>query len=86
MEDLDRSAGRYFVRFVEPGEQEQGWFGWLFTGDDDSTDLTGNSYEIMVVSTEDTESVTITISAPPGYELAKGEAEKLLAVIKGNLS
>ncbi len=87
VEDQNRSEGIYYVRFVEPDEQESGgWFDWMFTGDDDTGSLTGNSYELRVVSSGDSESVTITIAAPEGFELARGEAEKLLSVIKSNLS
>jgi outer membrane protein assembly factor BamC len=87
VDDLDRSLGRYFVRFVEPTIQEEdGWFSWMFGGDSEAADLTGNSYEILVISSEDYESVTITINSQQGYELARGEAEQLLSIIKSNLS
>lgn len=87
VEDQDRSGGIYYVRFVESEKQEgSGWFGWMFSGDDEAVALTGNSYEIRVVSSEEYESVIITLSASAGNELVRGEAEKLLSLIKGNLS
>ncbi|MFT5481503.1 MAG: outer membrane protein assembly factor BamC [Halieaceae bacterium] len=87
IEDLDRSSGKYFVLFVEPTEQdEDGWFSWMFGGDSDAINLAGNKYEVLVISADDFESVTITIYSPDGSELVRGEAEKLLSVIKSNLS
>ena len=87
VDDLDRSLGKYYVRFVEPEDADKdGWFSWLFSSDSDSVDLTGNSYLITVVSTQGDDSVTITMGSPEGGELAWGEAEKLLSIIKSNLN
>jgi len=83
--DRDRSAGAYYVRLVGlPTEEDDGWFDWLFGGDDDEA-LAGKEY-IVQTEARDEESVTIRLrpqdaSAP----LEKQEEQGLLVLIKGSI-
>ncbi|MBA6412768.1 outer membrane protein assembly factor BamC [Parahaliea sp. F7430] len=82
IEDRDRSAGTYYVRYLGPSEQEEGgWFSWLFGSDEHP--LKNKSFELLV--TEDTaEQVAIRLrSSDPAYD--KRQEQALLAIIKGNI-
>lgn len=87
VQDLDRSAGQYYVSFVEQAstqdEEESGWFSWMF--DDEEEAALPEDY-LIIVKTIDDESVSIGISSQSDVALTKAEAEKLLAIVKGNLS
>jgi outer membrane protein assembly factor BamC len=86
VEDLDRSSGQYYVNFEEQvmEEEDSGWLSWMF--DKKPEELLSASYLIMVKESAADDSVTIDIKSHVGEKLERAEAEKLLAVIKGNLS
>ena len=80
--DLNRSTGQYFVGLGELADTEDsGWFSSLFSRGSDKEEL---EYIIKVKAIN--ESTWITIEAEPEVELGKTEMEKLLSLIKGNLS
>ncbi len=85
VEDLDRSAGLYYARFVGPDAEEgSGWFDWLFGGDEDP--LTGR---LFLISMEKVDDATVTIRLRPQGEDAgfgKREEQSLLVLIKGNIN
>ncbi len=87
VKDLDRSAGQYYVNYVEQlsaqDEEESGWFSWMFNDKDD--DIVPENY-LITVKTVDDENVSIHIHSQSDVPLTKSEAEKLLAIVKGNLS
>jgi outer membrane protein assembly factor BamC len=87
--DRDRSAGKYYVRFIgTDSEEEAGWFDWLLGGDDDP--LAGQLFVISLDSLDGND-MAIRIdpqSAPDGKGVGVLEArdeQALLALIKGNI-
>ncbi|MEE4146946.1 MAG: outer membrane protein assembly factor BamC [Halieaceae bacterium] len=87
--DRDRSAGKYYVRFLGAGsEEEAGWFDWMFSADEDP--LIGQAF-VVSVDALDEKDVAIRIeqqavtdgSEPPAME--KRDKQALLALIKGNI-
>ncbi len=83
--DRDRSAGTYYVRLVGlPTEEDDGWFDWLFGGDDDEA-LAGREY-IVQTEASDEESVTIRLRPQDASDpLEKQEEQGLLVLIKGSI-
>jgi outer membrane protein assembly factor BamC len=84
--DRDRSAGRYYARFLgAPDEDEDGgWFDWLFGSDEDPL-----SDEIFVVSVESLDAQTVAVRLRPqedGDRIDRGEEQSLLALLKGNIN
>ncbi len=83
--DLNRSEGRYFVRYEpEAEEEERGFFGRLFGGGDDSADLEAIEYVVQMDETE--QGVHIGIDRNDGAALDEESTDLLLDVIRGNLS
>lgn len=83
--DRDRSAGRYYVRFVgEDEDDDGGWFGWLFRGD--GHPLADRQFVISVVE-ENANAVRIELESEEGEpSLESGEKQALLEMIKGNIN
>lgn len=87
--DRDRSAGKYYVRFLgTKSEEEAGWFDWMLGSDDDP--MVDQSFIVSVEST-DSKEVAIRIAQQPpesGGEvpaLEKRDEQDLLTLIKGNI-
>jgi outer membrane protein assembly factor BamC len=87
--DRDRSAGKYYVRFLgTESENEAGWFDWLLGGDEDP--MVNQQFVISVDSLDDQDvAIRIDLQAPQdGAEagvLEKRDEQVLLALIKGNI-
>lgn len=84
--DRDRSAGRYYVRFVgEDEDDDGGWFGWLFSGGDGHP-LADRQFVISVVEVG-ANTVRIELEPDDGEpSLESGEKQALLEMIKGNIN
>lgn len=89
VKDLDRSAGKYYVSFVEPvreqDEEDSGWFSWMFN-EEQQRQLAEDYLITVKVVDEGNVSINIDSQSESSEPLGKAEAEKLLAVVKGNLS
>lgn len=92
VQDLDRSAGTYYVTY-EPGlEQEEdapkkGFFSRMFGwwGDDDEENpAAGRAYRVQVK--DGGQNVIIELRRDDGSDFEKGESEFLLGLIKGHLA
>jgi outer membrane protein assembly factor BamC len=84
--DRDRSAGRYYLRFLgSKGEDEGGWFAWLSGGDDDHP-LADRRF-LLTVDALDGNAVTIRLAQDDdGVSLEKRQHQSLLARIQGNIN
>lgn len=84
--DRDRSAGRYYVRFVgEEDDDEGGWFDWLFGGDDGHP-LADRRF-VVSVAEESSSEVRIDLAPEDGEpSLDAGQKQVLLEMIKGNIN
>jgi len=87
--DRDRSAGKYYVRFLGTDTQEEaGWFDWMLSSDDDPM---MNQLFVISVETLDTSDVAIRIDYQgPGEGAEETRVEKrdelaLLTLLKGNI-
>jgi outer membrane protein assembly factor BamC len=87
--DRDRSAGKYYVRFLgTDSEEEEGWFDWMLSGDDDP--LVDQAF-VVSVDALDAQDVAIRIDQQgpsDGAELPvmeRRDEQALLALIKGNI-
>jgi outer membrane protein assembly factor BamC len=83
--DLDRSNGRFYVRFVPP-EEEDGWFDWLFGGDEELSEEVGDQDYLVTVKESGDDQVDITLAREDGLEMQAAEVQALLALIKGNIN
>ena len=88
--DRDRSAGKYYVRFLGPQtEEDDGWFDWLLDSDSDDP-LAGMLFIVSVESLDDKD-VAIRISPQPAEagdeppQIEQRDEQALLALIKGNI-
>jgi outer membrane protein assembly factor BamC len=84
--DRDRSSGTYYARFIgADGEEEDGWFDWLFDSDEEHP-LAGQDFIITVTADGET-AVSIRLqSADETVQLEKREEQSLLALIKSNIT
>ncbi len=84
--DLDRSSGTYFALFNGPSsEEDDGWFDWLWDGDDEFP----HAGENFVVTLEDAGDAGVRIFLRPqeqGKELSVRDQQALLSLIKGNIN
>ncbi len=87
--DRDRSAGKYYVRFLgTDSEDEGGWFDWMLGGDEDP--LVDQIF-VVSVDTLDAQDVAIRIkqqAAADGADLPlmeKRDEQALLTLLKGNI-
>lgn len=85
--DKDRGAARYVVSYVEPEEEDSGWFDWLFDGDKEAALETfgGKLYEFTVEQAGDNEQI-IRVTGEAGQPLGAREAQSLLVLLKGNIT
>jgi outer membrane protein assembly factor BamC len=88
--DRDRSAGQFYVRFLGvKSEDEAGWFSWM-GGSDDDEPLANQSFIIAVQSLDELD-VAIRIEQQAAQEGTKFRAmeardeQALLALLKGNI-
>ena len=87
--DRDRSAGKYYVRFLgTQSKEEAGWFDWMLGDDDDP--LVGQTFVVSVDALDATEvAIRLEQQAPQdGAEplaLERKDEQALLALIKGNI-
>ncbi len=82
--DLDRSSGLFYVRFVPP-EEDDGWFGWLFGGDEEDDLLTQQDY-VVKVAEENPDQVRIDMTREDGVAMERGQTQQLLGLLKGNIN
>ena len=87
--DLDRSSGLYYANFLGPqGEDEGGWFDWLWDSDDDHPQA-GQPFVISVEASEVKEaevSIFLRHAREATVSLEKRDQQALLTLIKGNIN
>ncbi|ARN76382.1 hypothetical protein BST96_11730 [Oceanicoccus sagamiensis] len=89
IDDLNRTEQVYYVNYVEEAEEddEDGMFAWMYNwaSSDDEDVVQGIPYLVRLKdSSEGT--VAITIERPDNGELSKSDTERLLKLIKRNIS
>lgn len=86
--DRDRSTGVYYIRYVEPDDDDGGWFDWLLESDDDDTQemVADRDFLLHLKSQEGSEVVRITIQREDEVALETAQSQSLLALIKGNIN
>ena len=85
IDDRNRSAGRLYVTFVGPEEEEGGgWFDWLWGGEDEHP-LSGHRYQIRLERASDV-FVLITLLGFEGEEVDRREQQALLTILRGNIT
>ncbi|MFK8050238.1 MAG: outer membrane protein assembly factor BamC [Halioglobus sp.] len=87
--DRDRSKGHYYVDFIGPeAEEEDGWFDWLFDGEEGHPSA-GQSF-LVTMESENSQSVAIRIEPQDNDESAgvldRRQEQALLVLIKGNIN
>lgn len=82
--DLDRSQGRFYIRFV-PEEEEEGWFDWLLGSDEEAEELSDQDYLLKVTEAGERE-VRIDLEREDGAALERSQAQQLLSLLKGNIN
>ena len=85
--DRDRSSGVYYADFIGPqGEEEEGWFDWLWNSDEEHPHA-GQPFVISVKS-EDQDNVAIYLRSADeaSVVLNKREKQAMLTLIKGNIN
>ena len=84
--DLDRSGGLFYVRFVPPEEDDEGWFGWLFGGDEELSEEIGEQDYVVTVAQAEKNLVHISLAREDGQPLDPVQEQTLLTLIKGNIN
>ena len=82
----DRSAGRYYLRFLGPNKDDEGgWFDWLTGGDEDHP-LADRRF-LLTVDAVGGDGVEIRLAQDDdGAPLEKRQHQSLLARIQGNIN
>jgi outer membrane protein assembly factor BamC len=87
--DRDRSAGKFYVKFLgTKSAEEAGWFDWLLGGDEDPM---ANQAFVISVESVDAQDVSIRVAQQAPLEggetvaLEKRDEQALLTLIKGNI-
>ncbi len=82
--DRDRSSGKYYVRFVDSEDNEEGWFDWLF-GDDEHP---WENRDYVVLTTADgSDSVAISVApAADDPDFDRAQEQAMLSLIKGSIN
>jgi outer membrane protein assembly factor BamC len=85
--DLDRSSGKYYIRYVPPEDQGGGWFDWL-VGDDQEEEARAMTDQDFVLTLAEIDSGTmrISIAREDGTAMGIATAQNLLTLIKGNIN
>ena len=85
LDDKNRSAGLFYVTYVGPeGEDEGGWFGWLW-GSDVEDPLVGREFQVQV-TTQTEAQVIINVLGPEGESIDSLEQQGLLTLLQGNIT
>lgn len=83
--DRDRSAGRYYIRYLGAAdEEERGWFASLFGSEDDDP-LIGRDL-LLSVREEGQREVSIRLEAQAAPALEQRQARELLSLLQGNIN
>jgi outer membrane protein assembly factor BamC len=84
--DLDRSQGKFYVRFVPPEEDDGGWFDWLTGGDKEVSEEIGDQDYLVRMEDAGDDQVHITLAREDGQAMEPAQTQNLLALIKGNIN
>ncbi len=84
IDDLNRSEGTYYVTYKgENAEEESGWFGWLFS--DDENPLVGQAFTVTLQSvSDDLQAIRLNPLTPS--EIPERGQPMLMSMIKGNIN
>ncbi len=90
IDDLNRSEQVYYVNFSEVTEEEEddGMFSWMYdwaSSDDDDDNAIGVPYLIRLKDNEGG-TIAITIERPDNAAMSKSDTERLLKLIKRNIT
>lgn len=86
VDDKNRSAGLFYVTYLGPdGEDEGGWFGWLWGGSDSDDPLIGREFQILL-TTQESELIYIDVLDSKGQAIDQIEQQGLLILLQGNIS
>ena len=89
IDDLNRTEQVYYVNYVEIAEEEEdGMFSWMYSwalSDDDDITAVGIPYLIRLKD-DNNGTVAISIEHPDSAQMSKSDAERLLKLIKRNIS
>jgi outer membrane protein assembly factor BamC len=84
--DRDRSKSTYYATFIglEGDEDEEGWFDWLWS--EDEQPLVGESF-LVEMTLENDQSISIRLHLENSQTpFSRRDQQSLLAIIKGNIS
>lgn len=84
--DLDRSNGLFYIRFVPPEDEGNGWFDWLFGEDEATAEAIGDQDYVLKVAEGGEGEALITLRREDGVPLEIAQAQALLSLIKGNIN
>ena len=90
IDDLNRTEQVYYVSYVETSEEKEknGMFSWLYdwaASDDENNPAAGTPY-LLRLRDNGSNTVAITIERPNNAEISKSDTEKLLKLIKRNIT
>lgn len=79
--DQNQSAGVFYINYSEPEDEEQGWFGKLFSSDDDKLEI-----DYQIKTTDSPEGVEVRVLNKDGLGLDRQTAIRVLKSVRTNLS
>ncbi len=86
LDDKNRSEGVFYVTYLGPeGDEDGGWFGWLWSDSKSDDPLIGREFLVKLTS-EGREQVYISVFDTEGQNIDQIEQQGLLILLQGNIS
>ncbi len=83
--DRNRSEGIYYVTYLGPKNEEEGWFDWLW-GEEEGHPLAGKKFLLNVLTKSDGEVSISIVEAEEDPAFDRRQEQTLLSLLKGNIT
>ncbi len=83
--DRNRSEGTYYVTYLGPKNEEEGWFDWLW-GEEEGHPLAGKKFFVNLQTKPDNEVIISIEEAEEDPSFDRRQEQTLLSLLKGNIT
>jgi len=83
--DRNRSEGTYYVTYLGPKNEEDGWFDWLW-GEEEGHPLAGKKFLLNVITKSESEVSISIVEAEEDSTFDRRQEQTLLSLLKGNIT
>ena len=83
--DRNRSEGAYYVTYIGPRNENEGWFDWLW-GEEEGHPLAGKKFFLNVITKSESEVSISIVEAEEDSTFDRRQEQTLLSLLKGNIT